>query len=67
MVEVSGSVARVPLVGWVPLQPPEAVQLSAPLALHFKVTEWPAVTVFELGVKFTAGLATAATESRLPV
>jgi len=30
-------VDNVPLVDWWPLQPPDAVQLSALLAFHFKV------------------------------
>ncbi len=55
VVELSGLVETVPLVAWVPLQPPEAVQLRALTALHFKVTEWPAETVLALGARVTCG------------
>jgi hypothetical protein len=37
VVDVRGSVDTVPLVGCVPLQPPDAVQLCAEVAFHFKV------------------------------
>lgn len=39
VVDVRGLVDRVPLVGWPPLQPPDAVQLWAEVAFHFKVVE----------------------------
>jgi hypothetical protein len=37
VVELSGGVARVPLVGWVPLQPPDAEQSSALFAVQTNV------------------------------
>jgi hypothetical protein len=38
VVAVRGEVVWEPLVGWVPLHPPDAVQFCASTALHFKVT-----------------------------
>jgi hypothetical protein len=57
VVALSGSVFMVPLVGCGPLQPPEAVQLCAPLALQLKATEWPTATLLGLGTKVTVGAA----------
>lgn len=37
-----------PLVGCVPLQPPEAVHVCAPLAFQVKVIVWPELTLVEL-------------------
>ena len=39
VVAVTGSVVNDPLVGCTPLQPPEAMQVCALLALQFNVTE----------------------------
>jgi hypothetical protein len=54
---VRGVVFIVPLVGWAPLQPPEAVQDCAPVALHCKLAEVPLVTLLFLADRVTAGLA----------
>ena len=48
-----------PLVGRVPLQPPEAVQVCAPLAFQLKVTGSPEFTLLALTCKEIDGLATA--------
>jgi hypothetical protein len=56
VVVVSGTVARVPLMGCVPLQPPEAVQDWALLAFHVKVTEWPDSTDPALDCRAMTGL-----------
>jgi hypothetical protein len=58
VVAVRGLVLIVPLVGWAPLQPPEAVQDCAPVALHCKLVEVPLVTLLFLATRVTAGLAT---------
>jgi hypothetical protein len=58
VVAVRGLVVIVPLVGWAPLQPPEAVQDFAPVALHCKVVEVPLATLLFLATRVTAGLAT---------
>lgn len=56
MVAVRGLVVALPLVGWVPLQPPEALQDSASVALHCKVVEVPRVTLLFLATSVIAGL-----------
>jgi hypothetical protein len=48
-------VACEPLVGWAPLQPPDAMQLCALVALQSKVTERPLATVLALGARVTLG------------
>jgi hypothetical protein len=48
VVEERGGVDTEPLVGCVPLQPPEAVHVCAPLALQVKVIVWPELTLVEL-------------------
>lgn len=58
MVAVRGLVVAVPLVDTVPLQPPEALQDWAPVALHSKVVEVPLVTLLFLATRVIAGLAT---------
>lgn len=58
MVAFRGLVVAVPLVGSVPLQPPEALQDSASVALHCKVVEVPLVTLVFLATRVIAGLAT---------
>ena len=50
----------VPLVGNVPLQPPEAVQELASEALHCNVTDEPMATLLSLAFKLTNGGATTA-------
>jgi hypothetical protein len=52
---VRGAVDILPVVGWTPLHPPDAVQLSAPLALHVKVADWPIATVLGVNCKLTVG------------
>jgi hypothetical protein len=44
-----------PLVGWTPLQPPDAMQLCALVALQSKITERPLATVLALGARATLG------------
>lgn len=58
MVAFRGLVVALPLTGWVPLQPPEAVQDSAPVAFHSKVVEVPLVTLLFWAARVIAGLAT---------
>jgi hypothetical protein len=48
-------VDKLPEVGWEPLHPPDAVQLSAPLAFHVKVADWPIATVLGVNCKLTVG------------
>jgi hypothetical protein len=55
---INGSVVTVPLVGWLPLQPPDAVQVSAYLALHCKVVDVPAGTDVFMAVSVTTGFET---------
>ena len=57
-VVVSAAVLCVPLVGRVPLHPPEAVQLCAFCALHCKVVAVPMTTLLLVGTSVTAGIAT---------
>jgi hypothetical protein len=52
---VSGAVVMVPLGGCEPLQPPEAVQLSALDALHCNVTLCPIGTVSALDFSVSVG------------
>jgi hypothetical protein len=47
----------VPLVGIVPLQPPEAVQEVALVDDHFKVDAAPLLTVLGVAERVTAGAA----------
>jgi len=54
---INGSVVMVPLVGWLPLQPPEAVQLCASLALHCKVVDVPLATLVFIAASVTDGFA----------
>jgi hypothetical protein len=58
VVAVSGLVFIVPLVGWAPLQPPDAVQHCATEALHCKRVELPYGTLVFLATRVSAGLAT---------
>ena len=57
----------VPVVGNVPLQPPEAAQDLALEALHCSVTEAPMATVVSLAFNVTKGGATTAGAVALPV
>jgi hypothetical protein len=45
----------VPMVGNVPLQPPEAAQVLALVALHCSVTDAPTATVVSLAFRLTSG------------
>ena len=47
----------VPLVGWLPLQPPDAVQLCASFALHCKIVEVPMATLVFVAASVTDGFA----------
>jgi hypothetical protein len=60
-------VVVVPVVGNVPLQPPEAAQELALEALHCSVTGVPMATVVSLAFKVTNGGATTAGVVGLPV
>jgi hypothetical protein len=52
---VSAAVVAVPLVGWLPDQPPEAAQLVAFAALHVNVEVPPLATLVGFAVKETTG------------
>ena len=54
---MSGLVVIVPLIGWVPLHPPEAVQDFAWVALHCKVVALPLGTLALFATRVTAGFA----------
>jgi hypothetical protein len=54
---VRGLVVNVPLIGWSPLHPPEALQDCALVALHCKVVELPLGTLLFLAIRVTAGFA----------
>ena len=51
----SAEVASLPLVAFVPLQPPEAVQLDALLVVHVKVDDPPLTTEVGLAVRVMEG------------
>jgi len=55
VVAVSVPVDWLPLVGFAPLQPPEALQLVALVELHVSVEEPPLVTEAGLAVSVTVG------------
>ena len=57
MFAINGSVVMVPLVGWLPLQPPDAVQLCASFALHCKVVDVPMATLVFIAASVTDGFA----------
>jgi hypothetical protein len=57
LVAVSGSVVAMPLVGWVPVHPPDAAQVCASFALHRNVADVPMATVLLSAVRVTAGFA----------
>jgi hypothetical protein len=50
-----GVVANAPEVGWVPLHPPEAVQLWASLALQVNVAGWPIDTLLGVNCRLMTG------------
>ena len=54
---VRGLVVIVPLVGWAPLHPPEAMHECAPVVLHCKVVELPLGTLVLFAARVTAGFA----------
>jgi len=55
---IKGSVVTVPLVGCVPLHPPDALQVSAYFALHCKVAGVPMATVLFMAASVTTGFET---------
>jgi hypothetical protein len=59
VVAVRGSVVAVPLIGWEPLHPPDAVQVCAAFALHCNVVAVPLVTLLLAATRVTAGFAAA--------
>jgi hypothetical protein len=67
VVEVSGSVVAVPVVGWVPFHPPDAAQVCASFALHCSVVALPMVTLLLAATKVTAGFAVAAMMGSVPL
>jgi hypothetical protein len=52
-------VVALPLTGCVPVQPPEAEQVCASLALHCKVAFWPTAMLLLAAAKVIAGFALA--------
>jgi hypothetical protein len=56
VVAISGSVVTLPLVGCVPVQPPEAAQDCTPWALHCRVVAVPAATLLFTATIDTAGV-----------
>ena len=61
VVLLSGPVLALPLVGSFPDHPPDALQLVALLEDQLNVTAPPALTVPELALRLTVGLAAALT------
>ena len=57
MVAVRGSVVAVPLIGWAPVHPPDAVQDWASCALHCNVVRVPMATLLWVAARVTAGFA----------
>jgi hypothetical protein len=55
VVVVNGSVVAVPEVGWVPLHPPDAVQVCEFADDHSRSAVLPAVTVLLVAVKVSVG------------
>lgn len=55
VVAIKAAVALVPLVGWVPDQPPEAVQVLVLVDAHFRVDELPLFTVVGVAAMVTEG------------
>ena len=54
---VRGLVVIVPLTGWAPFHPPEALQDCAPVALHCRVVAVPLGTLVLFATSVTAGFA----------
>jgi hypothetical protein len=63
VVVVSGPVEALPLVIWVPVHPPEAVQLVALVELHVSVEEPPLATLGILALSVSVGVGPPATRS----
>ena len=57
MFAVRGLVVIVPLIGWGPLHPPEAMHDCAPVVRHCKVVELPLGTLVLFAARVTAGFA----------
>ncbi len=57
MFAVRGLVVIVPLVGWAPLHPPEAMHDCEPVARHCKVVELPLGMLVFFAARVTAGFA----------
>ena len=57
MFAVRGLVVIVPLIGWEPLHPPEAMHDCAPVVRHCKVVELPLGTLVLFAARVTAGFA----------
>jgi hypothetical protein len=55
--EGRGSLVKEPLVGWEPLQPPEAAQEVALIDCHCKETDLPRTTECALAVSVSLGAA----------
>jgi hypothetical protein len=55
VVALRAPVLALPLVGWLPDQPPEAVQLLALLEDQLSVADPPLLTVVELALRLSAG------------
>jgi hypothetical protein len=60
-------VVIVPVVGTVPLQPPEAVQDSALEAFHCSVTDAPMATLLSFACRLTVGVAAGVAAAAVPV
>ncbi len=56
VVVVKGSVVIEPLTGWLPVQPPDAVQVWVFAEVHCKVVEVPMATVVAAAVKVRDGV-----------
>jgi hypothetical protein len=61
VVASKGSVVAVPLIGWLPLQPPEAMQLCAAVAFHCRVAAVPRAMLLLTATKETTGFAASVT------
>jgi hypothetical protein len=67
VVAAKGSVVAVPLVGWVPLHPPDAAQVCASFALHCSVARVPMATLLLVATRVTAGFAALVLAGSVPV
>jgi hypothetical protein len=57
VVAIRGSVLTVPLVGWAPFHPPEALLAWAEVALHCRVVAVPLTTLLCFATRLTVGFA----------